>query len=286
MAALSSDRKPSEVILPVIAYPVINPIALKVGPLSVRWYGLAYLVAFVAAGLILRWLARRWDLGLSEDDELTIVLAAVIGVIVGGRLGYVLVYGAGYYWSHPASIFAIWDGGMSFHGGLTGILIAAFVVSRTMRIPWLTLCDVGAVGAPVGLFLGRIANFVNGELWGRVSNVPWAMVFPGAGPLPRHPSQLYEALLEGVVLFLVMLWLATRRPNPPRGFIVGWMLTLYGVFRISVEFFRQPDIQMGAKGFIASWLTTGQLLSVPLVAAGIALIVWAHRAKLPEGRRA
>ena len=269
-------------ILPVIAYPVINPVALKLGPFAVRWYGLAYLLAFVAAGLVMRWISRRWSLGLTDDDQMSIVLAAVIGVILGGRIGYVVTYGTGYFLQHPASVFAIWDGGMSFHGGLAGILIAALVVSRTMHIPWLTLCDVGSVGAPIGLFLGRLANFVNDELWGRVTTVPWAMVFPGAGPLPRHPSQLYEALLEGVVLFAIMLWLATRRPNPPRGVIVGWLLTLYGVFRIFVEFFRQPDLQMGAKGFIAGWLTTGQLLSVPLVIGGIVLIVWANRAGLPE----
>lgn len=272
-------------ILPVIAYPAINPVALKLGPFAVRWYGLAYLVAFVAAGLVMRWLVERWDLGLSDDDQLTIVLAAVIGVIVGGRLGYVLVYGAGYFWEHPSAAFAIWDGGMSFHGGLAGILVAALVVSRTMGIPFLTLCDVGSIGAPVGLFLGRIANFVNGELWGRVTTLPWGVVFPGAGPLPRHPSQLYEAILEGLVVFAVMLWLAKRRPSLSRGVILGWLLTLYGVFRIFVEFFRQPDIQMGTKGFLAGWLTTGQLLSAPLVLLGVWLIFWASRANLPEAGR-
>jgi phosphatidylglycerol:prolipoprotein diacylglycerol transferase len=273
------------VIVPVIAYPVIDPIALKLGPIAVRWYGLAYLAAFVAAGLVLHWLVRRWELDISDDDQLTILLAAVIGVILGGRLGYVLVYGAGYFWQRPASVFAVWDGGMSFHGGLIGIMIAGIVVARMMRIPWLTLCDIGAVGAPVGLFLGRIANFVNGELWGRQADVPWAMVFPGAGPLPRHPSQLYEALLEGLVLFAVMVWLATRRPSLPRGTLIGWMLTLYAVFRIFIEFFRQPDMQMGAKGFVAGWLTTGQLLSLPLLIAGVWLIVWARRAGLPEAGR-
>jgi phosphatidylglycerol:prolipoprotein diacylglycerol transferase len=274
------------VTLPVIAYPTIDPVAIELGPFSVKWYGLAYLAAFVAAGLTLRWLARRWGLGLSDDDELTIVLAAVVGVVVGGRLGYVVIYGAGYFWSHPGGIFAIWDGGMSFHGGLVGILVGALVVSRLLGIPWLTLCDLGAVGAPIGLFLGRIANFVNGELWGRVADVPWAIVFPGAGYQPRHPSQLYEALLEGIVLFAVVLWLASRRPSPPRGWVFGWMLALYGAFRIFVEFFRQPDVQMGSSGFFAGWLTTGQLLSAPLVATGVILIVWAWRANLPEiGRK-
>lgn len=273
-------------ILPAIAYPVIDPVALRLGPVAVRWYGLAYLAAFVSAGAIMRWLVRRWGLDVSDDDQLSIVLAAAIGVVLGGRIGYVLVYGASHFWQNPASVLAVWDGGMSFHGGLAGILIAGAVVARLLRIPWLTLCDIGAVGAPVGLFLGRIANFVNGELWGRTSSVPWAMVFPGAGPQPRHPSQLYEAVLEGLVILAVVLWLATRRPVVWRGTIVGWLLALYGVARIIVEFFRQPDVQMGAKGFIAGWLTTGQLLSLPLVFAGAWLVWWAQHAKRPqEGTR-
>jgi phosphatidylglycerol:prolipoprotein diacylglycerol transferase len=274
------------VILPVIVFPAIDPVALHLGPISIRWYGLAYVAAFIVAGIVMHWLVGRWKLNISDDDQLTIIIAAVIGVIVGGRLGYVLVYGGSFFLSNPARIFAIWDGGMSFHGGLAGILIAGLIVSRMMGIPWLTLCDIGSVGAPVGIFFGRIANFINGELWGRPTNVPWAMVFPNADALPRHPSQLYEALLEGLVLFLVMLWFATRKPNPPRGVILGWLLTLYGVFRIFVEFFRQPDIQMGAKGFLAFGVTTGQLLSVPMVVAGIWLIVWAGRRGLPELGRA
>lgn len=269
-------------ILPVIAYPVINPVALKLGPFSVRWYGLAYLVAFVAAGLIMRWLSRRWELELSDDDQLTVVLGAVIGIIVGGRLGYVIAYGGGYYAQHPAAAFAIWDGGMSFHGGLVGVLLAGAILARSLHMPWLTLCDIGAVGAPIGLFLGRIANFINDELWGRVTNVPWAMVFPGAGPQPRHPSQLYEAGLEGVVMFAVVMWIATRPKAPWRGVLLGWLLTLYGVFRIFVEFFRQPDIQMGTGGFLAGGVTTGQVLSLPVLAVGIGLLVWAYRAQLPE----
>ena len=185
--------------LAAIAFPAIDPIAFQVGPFAVRWYGIAYLLGFLGAYLVMRWLIGRWKLNISDDDLLTIILAAVVGVVVGGRLGYVLFYGDGYYWSHPAQILALWDGGMSFHGGLAGILLAAAVVAATMRIPWLTLCDLGSVGAPIGLFFGRIANFVNQELWGRVTTVPWGVVFPGAGPAPRHPSQLYEALLEGAL---------------------------------------------------------------------------------------
>jgi phosphatidylglycerol---prolipoprotein diacylglyceryl transferase len=265
--------------LAVIAYPVIDPVALRLGPFSVRWYGLAYLLGFVCAGLVLRQIARRWKLGLTDDDVVTIMLGAVLGVVIGARLGYVALYGGAYYWSHPALVFALWDGGMSFHGGLVGIIVAAAVVGKLLGMPWLTLCDLGAIGAPIGIFLGRLANFVNGELWGRVTTVPWAMVFPNAGPLPRHPSQLYEAVLEGLVLLGVMVWLATRERVPYRGTVLGWMLVVYAVFRIGVEFLRQPDVQIG---FLPGGVTMGQLLSVPLLVCGIALLVWSHRAKLPQ----
>ena len=265
-----------------LTYPAIDPVAVRIGPFALRWYGIAYLLGFVAAGLIVRWLVRRWELNLSDDDLLTIVLAAVIGVLIGGRLGYVVFYGGDYFWRNPARILAIWDGGMSFHGGLAGILVAGAIVAASMRVPFLTITDLGAVGAPVGLFLGRLANFVNGELWGRTTTVPWGIVFPGAGPLPRHPSQLYEALLEGVGIFVVVLWLAMRRPNPPRGVILGTLLTLYGVFRIFVEFVRQPDVQIGTHGFFAGWLTMGMILSAPLVLAGVALLWWSLKRGLPE----
>jgi phosphatidylglycerol:prolipoprotein diacylglycerol transferase len=273
------------VTLAVIGYPAIDPVALRIGPLTIRWYGLAYLVGFVGAALVARWLIRRWRLAISDDDLMTILLGAVIGVVVGGRLGYVLFYGGGDYLRDPGAVLALWDGGMSFHGGLVGIMVAGVVVSRILRIPLLTLWDIGAVGAPIGLGLGRLANFVNGELWGRVSNAPWAMVFPGAGPLARHPSQLYEAALEGAVLLTVMVLLARRLPPRPRGELVGWVLALYGVFRICVEFFREPDVQLG---FIAGhWMTMGMVLSVPMVVAGVAIIAAARRAGLPqEGRRA
>jgi len=262
-----------------LAFPAMDPIALHLGPITVRWYGLAYLSAFVASFFLLRWLSRRWKLDLTDDDLLSIVLAAVIGVVVGGRLGYVLFYSGGTYLAHPAEIFAIWTGGMSFHGGLLGILIAGAVVARILRIPWLTLCDLGAACAPIGLFFGRLANFVNDELWGRVTTVPWGVVFPFAGASPRHPSQLYEAALEGVVIFAVMLWLAIRRPAPPRGVLLGWLLTLYGAFRIFVELFREPDIQIG---FLPGGATMGQLLSIPVLLLGIGLLVWAYRRRLPQ----
>jgi phosphatidylglycerol:prolipoprotein diacylglycerol transferase len=258
----------------------VDPVAFRLGPLAVHWYGLAYLVGFVAAGLILRQTAQRWSLGMSTDDVLNILLATITGVLVGSRLGYVLLYGGPAYWRQPSRIFAVWDGGMSFHGGLAGILIAGVVLSRTMRMPMLTLCDLGAIGAPMGFGLGRLANFVNAELWGRVTEVPWGIVFPGAGPLPRHPSQLYEAMLEGVVLFTTIFLLSRKLPPRPRGELVGWFLGLYGAFRIAVEFFREPDVQLG---FIAGgWLTMGMLLSVPMVVAGVTLVAWARRRGLPQ----
>jgi phosphatidylglycerol:prolipoprotein diacylglycerol transferase len=179
----------------------------------------------------------------------------------------VLFYGGPGYWSDPIRIIQIWDGGMSFHGGLAGIMLAGVWVSRRLMIPFLTLCDIGAVAAPLGFGFGRLANFVNDELWGRVATVPWAMVFPSGGPLPRHPSQLYEAFLEGAVLIAVMLWLSRRQR--PRGYLIGWLLILYGAFRIAVEFLREPDIQIG---FLFGGITMGQLLSIPMVIAGVWLL--------------
>lgn len=264
-------------------FPEFDPVAFRVGPLSVHWYGLAYVTTFILCVLIARWLVRRWRVAIDDDDLLSILLAAVIGVILGGRLGYVLVYGDGYYLSNPVEIFSVWDGGMSFHGGLIGIMLAGVVVSRRMGIPVLTLWDLGAVGAPTGFLLGRLANFVNGELWGRVTDAPWGMVFPGAGPVPRHPSQLYEALLEGAVILVVMLLLAMKVPPRPRGELVGWLLAMYGTFRIIAEMFREPDAQLG---FIAGdWATMGMLLSVPMVLAGVAMVRWARRSALPQAGR-
>jgi phosphatidylglycerol:prolipoprotein diacylglycerol transferase len=250
-----------------LIYPAIDPVAFRLGPLAIRWYGLAYVVGFVVAAYILRRLNRRWDVGLTSEQQLDIVLAAVIGVIVGGRLGYVLFYGGTEYLREPLRILATWDGGMSFHGGLAGILLAGWYISRRLHIPFLRLCDLGAVGAPVGLFLGRLTNFVNGELWGRETSVPWGMVFPSGGPHARHPSQLYEAFLEGLVLLTVMLVLSRRKRAD--GYMLGMLLTLYGVFRIAVEFLREPDLQLG---FIAGPFTMGQLLSLPMVLVGVWLL--------------
>lgn len=269
----------SAIQLAAIPFPNIDPVALRLGPLAVHWYGLAYVAGFFAAWLVFRSLVRRWEIGISADDMLEVMLWAVAGVLLGGRLGYVLFYGGSYYLSHPAQVFAIWDGGMSFHGGLIGVLLAGVPAARRVGVSWLTLADIGAVGTPIGFFLGRLANFINGELWGRVTTVPWGVVFPGAGPLPRHPSQLYEAALEGLVLFAIMFALSRRMPPRPRGELLGWVLALYGVFRIAVEFFRQPDVQLG---FLFGGATMGQLLSIPLVAAGVGLVVWARKRGMPQ----
>lgn len=260
-----------------LTYPAIDPVLVQLGPFAVHWYGLAYIVGFIAAGVIFGWLSRRWGFGFTTDDVLSVVLYCVLGVLVGGRVGYALFYGGSAFLDDPLMLFRIWNGGMSWHGGFLGIVVAGLFVSYRYKVPFLRLADMAAVGAPVGFFFGRLANFVNGELWGRVTDVPWAMVFPGAGALPRHPSQLYEALLEGLVLFLVLLWLArTRRPD---GFMFGVFMLGYGAFRFLVEFVREPDAQLG---FLWGGATMGQLLSIPLMIAGVGFIVFAMRSRAKD----
>jgi phosphatidylglycerol:prolipoprotein diacylglycerol transferase len=252
-----------------IPYPHIDPVLLELGPLQVRWYGLSYVAGFIVGALVIRHLIRRWNVRLTDDDLIDIVLVAVIGLVVGARIGYVLFYGVGNYWDDPLSMLAFWDGGMSFHGGLAGILLAGAWVAKRKGVPALRLFDLGAVGAPLGIFFGRLANFINGELWGRPTDAPWGMVFPRApGGMPRHPSQLYEAVLEGLVIFVV-LWVLSRRKRAD-GFYIGMLLVMYSVFRIFVEFFREPDVQLG---FVAGPFTMGQLLTVPLAVAG-GWLVW------------
>jgi len=257
----------------LLTYPAIDPVLIQLGPFAVHWYGLAYIAGFVAAGLVFAWLNRRWDVGLSTDDVLTVVLYCVLGVLIGGRLGYALFYGGESFVSDPLQVFRIWNGGMSWHGGFLGIVVAGLLVSRRFGVPFTRLADMAAVGAPVGFFFGRLANFVNGELWGRPTDVPWAMVFPGAGAVARHPSQIYEALLEGLALFLIMLWFArTKRPD---GFMFGVFMLGYGGFRFLSEFVREPDAQLG---FLWGGATMGQVLSIPLILVGVLFIVRALRA--------
>ena len=262
-------------------YHSLSPIAFTLGPVSVRWYALAYLTGFLCAAIVIWRTAKRWKIRIDTDSLLTIILCVMIGVILGARLGYVLFYGAGYYWQHPLEILAFNKGGMSFHGGLVGALLAGIVAAKVTHIPYLTLADMAVIGAPLGLFFGRCANFVNGELWGAVTNAPWSVVFGGAaGNLPRHPSQLYEAVLEGLLLFVLLYALSRKFPPRPRGTFLGIFLIIYGICRFLIEFVRQPDAQLGY--LWGGWLTMGQVLSVPLIAVGICVLVYAVRRKLPQ----
>jgi len=256
----------------VIIHPNIDPIAFSIGPLAVRWYGLMYLAGFAAGW----WLGLR-RISKSESpvtraqfDDL--LFLAVLGVILGGRLGYVLFYKPAYYAAHPLEIFAIWQGGMSFHGGLLGVMLAMLLAARRHGVDYLRLMDFVAPLCPLGLAAGRLGNFINGELWGRVTDLPWGMVFRGAGDAPRHPSQLYEFALEGVALF-ILLWLYSAKPRP-RGAVSALFLIGYGVFRFIAEFGREPDAFLGT---LALGLTMGQWLSVPMIAGGIWLFAWARR---------
>ena len=262
-------------------YQGLDPIAFSLGPLVVRWYGLAYVLGFVCAAAIIYFVAKRWKLGMSEDNLLTLMVCAIVGVVLGARIGYVLFYGDGYYLSHPLEILAFNQGGMSFHGGLVGLLIGGAVAARMTRSPFLTLADLGSIAAPIGLFFGRCANFVNGELWGAPTDGPLGVVFGGAaGMMPRHPSQLYEAVLEGIVIFCVLFALSRKRPPRPQGTFLGAFLVLYGIFRFLIEFVREPDVQLGY--LWGGWLTMGQVLSAPLIVAGIALLIYAARTRHPQ----
>lgn len=252
--------------------PQIDPILLHIGPLAVRWYGMMYLLGFVAAFFIISRLAPRRQLPLNHDAVSDLLFYIVIGVILGGRLGYVLFYNFSYFISHPLQIFAVWQGGMSFHGGLTGVVVATIFYCRRHTIAILPLADILAIAATIGLGLGRIGNFINGELWGRVTTLPWGFVFPAAGPEPRHPSQLYEALLEGPVMFFILYWLFTRKVKD--GVIFFSFLIFYGIGRFIIEFFREPDQQIG---FFWGGATMGQLLCLAMLLLGSAGLFWLKR---------
>ncbi len=267
----------------MLTYPNIDPVIFSLGPLHVRWYGLMYILGFIAAYLLVRLQARRfqWTQLLTHLDNLN--LAIIAGVILGGRLGYVLFYNLSYYLQHPLEIFATWQGGMSFHGGCIGVLVCGALFSRRHNIDFWKGADLYVVTVPIGLGLGRIGNFMNGELYGRITEVPWGMVFPGGGPLPRHPSQLYEVLLEGVFLFII-LWSLKARPWQdrhkrwwPQGSMLALFLILYGTFRFMVEFVREPDPQLGR---VLAGMTMGQLLSLAMAISGI--LLWIRRIKAPE----
>jgi phosphatidylglycerol:prolipoprotein diacylglycerol transferase len=257
-----------------IPFPAIDPVAIAIGPFVVRWYALAYI-----AGLLLGWrycliLADRPPRLVERRDIDDFLVWATLGVVLGGRIGYVLFYQLGYYLQHPIEALYLWHGGMSFHGGALGVTIAILLFTRRRQLPVLAFSDIIAEAIPIGLFFGRIANFINGELFGRETDVPWAMVFPNGGPVPRHPSQLYEAVCEGLLLFLLLLFAEHRGARRWPGIVTGLFLIGYAVARMSGELFRQPDAQLG---FLVFGTTMGQLLSIPVLIAGILFIWWAVR---------
>ena len=265
-----------------IPFPAIDPVAVAIGPFAIRWYALAYIV-----GLLVGWrycleLADRPPRLVARRDIDDFLAWATLAIVLGGRLGYVFFYQPGYYLQHPVEALYLWHGGMSFHGGAIGVAIAIALFTWRRRIVPLAFSDIIVEAVPIGLLFGRIANFINGELFGRETAVPWAMVFPNGGPVARHPSQLYEALCEGVLLFLLLFAAERAGARLRPGIVTGLFLAGYAVARMSGELFRQPDPQLG---FLVLGTTMGQLLSVPLLVAGVLLILWARRARVAAAAR-
>ena len=274
--------------MPILAitFPVFDPIAFSIGWFVIRWYALAYIGGIVLGWIYARSLVKKerlWGgpvpITLVQLDDF--ILWVTLGIIVGGRTGYVLFYNPAFFIQHPAEIFQLWNGGMSFHGGFLGCVAAVMLFARKNDISILSLGDITTAVGPIGLFLGRLANFINSELWGRTadSSVPWAMVFPNGGPLPRHPSQLYEAGLEGILLFAILAVMVRMGALKRPGLILGSFIAIYGLARITAEFFREPDPQLG---FLWGGLTMGMLLSVPMIIVGAILIMMAWRREAPE----
>jgi len=259
----------------MLPYPQIKPEILRGGPLALRWYGLMYLIGFAASYMLVGYQIKKKGLSVSRDFLDSLYTFIMIGLVAGARLGYVIFYNLTFYLDHPQDVFAVWQGGMSFHGGLIGSVLAGVWCCKRHGVDAWQVADLVVATGPIGLGCGRIGNFINGELYGRATNVPWAMVFPAGGPLPRHPSQLYEFFLEGVVLFLV-LWTAKNRMRAS-GLLAALFLLLYGTFRFSLEFFREPDPQLG---FVLGPFTMGQLLSAGMVSVGI--VVYFVRRKKPS----
>ena len=265
-------------------YQSLDPVAFVIGPFQVRWYGLAYIFGLVLAGVIIRAVAKRWKINIDVDSLLTMLICALVGIVAGGRLGYVVFYGDGYFLEHPEHILAFNMGGMSFHGAIVGLTVAAAVGAKLTKIPMFTWADLMVIGGSIGLFFGRLANFVNGELWGAPTDLPWGVVFGGAaGEVARHPSQLYEACLEGLVCFVILYLLSRRRPVFPRGFFTGVFFIVYAVARIAVEFVREPDIQLGY--LFGGWLTMGMVLSFVLFLVGFFLVALALKRNMPQQGR-
>lgn len=259
----------------------IDPVAFAIGPLVIRWYALAYL-----AGFLIGWkycsvlVSRDSKKEIDKENIADFLTWAIIGVIIGGRLGYVLFYNLDYYLSEPTEIFKIWNGGMSFHGGLLGVMVSLILYTKLNKLPLFKLSDVVCAAAPIGLFFGRIANFVNGELYGMPTDAKWGIIFPGGGDVPRHPSQLYEAALEGIVLFIIV-WFVVRSPNVKVGTASGVFLIGYGLFRALVEFVRVPDAQIGLIGGVISM---GQILCLPMIILGALIVFLAHQGRLYKAK--
>jgi phosphatidylglycerol:prolipoprotein diacylglycerol transferase len=257
-----------------------NPILVKLGPIRVTWYGMMYVLGFIFSFLWVRHQIKKKDFGISLEEVENLYFYLILGLMIGARLGYVLFYDLRVYLSNPLEIFAVWHGGMSFHGGLIGVFIATLLFCRKKKKSFWKLGDLFVVTAPIGLALGRIGNFINGELYGRVTQVPWGMIFPKGGPLPRHPSQLYESALEGGLLFLI-LWKVKDRKHYD-GFRSALFILLYGIFRFFIEFFREPDIQLG---FVLGPFSMGQVLCAFMIAVGILLMIYLRRKAKAGGSR-
>ncbi len=257
----------------MLKYPQIDPVAVSIGPLKIHWYGLMYLIGFATAWYLgKRRAAKNWS-PINAEQMGDLIFYCAMGVVLGGRFGYVFFYNFDRFLDNPLWLFKVWEGGMSFHGGLIGVMFAMWWFGRKLGRTFFEISDFVAPLVPVGLGAGRIGNFIGGELWGRVAEVPWAMVFPRAGDLPRHPSQLYQFALEGIALFAILWWFSSKQR--PKMAVSGLFLLCYGAFRIVVEFFRQPDEHLGYLAW--EWLTMGQLLSLPMVLIGIGMMVWAYR---------
>src|SRR6201984_482778 len=269
-----------------LPFPAFDPVLISFGPIAIRWYALAYIVGILLGWLYARAIIRRerlWSapVPMTVPDYGDFVLWVTLGIILGGRIGYVLFYNPSYFAAHPLESFQLWKGGMSFHGGFLGCVLAVILFARHRGISILLLGDITCAAGTMGIFPGRIANSINGELWGRPTDLPWGMVFPTGGPVPRHPSQLYEAGLEGILLFTVLAVMIRFGALKRRGLILGAFITIYGLARITGEHFREPDPQLG---FLWGGLTMGMILSVPMVIAGITIIVWAWRRTRPRGQ--
>ena len=265
----------------MLPFPNIDPVFLRLGPLQFRWYGLMYLLGLAIAYFLIKARAAARNVVLAKEHLYDLIVYAAIGVFLGGRLGYTLFYNFSYYLDHPLKILAVWEGGMSFHGGLLGTIVALWLFCRRRGLAVYSIADLAALPSPIGLGLGRIGNFINGELYGRPTDVPWCMVFPAGGPQCRHPSQLYEATLEGVVLF-ALLWVISRMPTPP-GTVFWSFITGYGLCRVVVEFFREPDLHIG---FVLGPFSMGQVLSAPMLLLGAFMVAWGfQRSALSRGEK-